>query len=78
VRLWSLAAGGIYYLGPDGPAGPDLQFFDFASRETKVVARLEKRPHERIWEVEVSPDGQWILYGVSNAHLDIMLVENFR
>jgi Tol biopolymer transport system component len=76
---WTLADHGIYFVDADAPPSPTLKFFDFTHREKKPITRFEKNPseHAPFW-FAVSPNGQWILYGIESRPRDIMLVEDFR
>jgi hypothetical protein len=71
-----LAGQGIYFLDPGAPAGPIIQFFDFASQQTTSIAQLGTS--EEIGDCQASPDGQWFLYTAWSYPRGIMLVENFR
>jgi Tol biopolymer transport system component/DNA-binding winged helix-turn-helix (wHTH) protein len=76
---WAVAEKGIYYIRSDGRDHFMIEFFDFATREVKPVAPLEKMPTP--WErgFAVSRDGKWLLYSqLDQSNSDIMVVENFR
>jgi serine/threonine protein kinase/Tol biopolymer transport system component len=76
---WTLADQGIYFVDSEAPPCPTIKFFDFTSREKQPIARFEKNPSERApYWFAVSPNGQWILYGIESRPRDIMLVEDFR
>jgi Tol biopolymer transport system component len=75
---WTLTGHGIFFLGIDAASGPTLEFFDFASRQTTLIAQLDKNPSKRFFGVVVSPDDKWILYSEESLFREIMLVENFR
>jgi hypothetical protein len=66
---------GIYYI--DRPSGETrLEFFDFATRRSKTVARNLGEVHLGL---TASHDGRTILYSrVDSSVDDLMLVENFR
>lgn len=69
---FTVANRGIYFIpGEDG----SIQFFDFASRQTKLVARIG----DTGFGLSVSPDEKWALYiHVEHPEADLMLVESFR
>jgi Tol biopolymer transport system component/DNA-binding winged helix-turn-helix (wHTH) protein len=73
---WALTSEGIYYLNFDGFPHVSLDFFDFASRKSLPIWRLEKEPG---WGLSVSRDGRSIVY-VKNEfeESNLMLVRNFR
>ena len=67
--------GGIYYI--DRPSGEArLQYFDFATRRSRTVARNLGNVGLGL---TASPDGRTILYSRMDSSVDdLMLVENFR
>ena len=73
---FALVEEGIYFIAE--PGSDDLhsiQFLDFATRETSVVAPL-KHPGG---DLSISPDGESILHTQQDpSGSDIMLIENFR
>lgn len=75
---WTATADGIYFI--DGSeANPGLKLFDFESRSTRLLGRLQypRTP----WQpaVSVSPDGRYLLYAQTDALTsDVMLVEGFH
>ena len=75
---WALAQTGIYLLNESAEPNGRIEFFDFATRETTPVFRLQK-PVLGPGGLALSPDGSSLLYG-QNEFLDsyIMLVKNFR
>ena len=84
---FAVRKGGIYYIGrPSGQgdiskfdkpsAETRLQYFDFASRRSAIVAR-NLGPVGPFFTA--SPDGRTILYSRMDSSVDdLMLVENFR
>jgi len=75
---WALARTGIYLLNESAEPNGRIEFFDFATRETTPLFRLQK-PVLGPGGLALSPDGSSLLYG-QNEFLDsyIMLVKNFR
>jgi Tol biopolymer transport system component len=75
---WALSNDGIYFIHVDGERVISIQFFDFSSRKTKLVASLGKIRVEALG-IAVAPDGRQILYTQDDQNsTDITLVENFR
>ena len=74
-RAFAVVEQGIYYI--DQPAAEArLQFFNFATRKSTVVAR---NLGEVRFGLTASPDGRTILYTRQDSSIDdLMLVENFR
>jgi Tol biopolymer transport system component/DNA-binding winged helix-turn-helix (wHTH) protein len=76
---WAVVEKGIYYIRSDGKNHFMIEFFDFATRKSTLIAPLEKIPSP--WEkgFAVSADGNWLLYSqLDQNNSDIMVVENFR
>jgi dipeptidyl aminopeptidase/acylaminoacyl peptidase len=72
---FAVIEGGIYYI--DRPSGDaQLEYFDFATRASRTVAR---NLGNLALGLAASPDGRTILYTrVDSSVDDLMLVENFR
>ncbi|MSO21757.1 MAG: DUF5050 domain-containing protein [Acidobacteria bacterium] len=70
---------GIYFILASGDrffSNASIQFYNFASGKTQLIAKLEKPAHVGL---TVSPDRRWILYTQNDeSGSDLMLVENFR
>lgn len=74
-RSFMVVEKGIYFSSPRDQAPYSIQFFEFASRQTKPVIVSEKIMRTPA----VSPDGRSMLYTQSSQEgSDLMLVENFR
>jgi Tol biopolymer transport system component len=72
--LWTIAAGGIYFVPADTPRS--LCYFDFTTKQVREVFKVEKDFDNGL---SVSPDGRWLLYSqVDEQNSDIMLVDHFR
>ncbi len=71
---------GIYFIDPDAKGGVAMEFFDFATRQEKIVAELGKGNILILpISIAVSPDRRQILYTQDDQlGADIMLVENFH
>src|SRR5262249_14928681 len=75
LRCFTVTDLGIYFLTKSN-SDFLLQFFNFATRKTETIAKLE-RPS--MGSLTVSPDGKTILYAqLDQLGSDLMLVENFR
>jgi serine/threonine protein kinase/WD40 repeat protein len=77
IVMWdfSVLEKGIYYIGRAG-AETQLQFYDFATRTSKTVAR---NLGEAAGGVTATSDGRTILFSRMDSTIDdLMLVENFR
>jgi Tol biopolymer transport system component len=76
---WAVVARGIYFLAPLPPTRAGVNFYNFDTRSSKLIAVLPNEPPFDDSGFAVSPDEGWILYThVDNSGSDIMLVENFR
>ena len=54
-----------------------LQFYEFATRQSRSIARFRERPSGE--PISVSPDGKTILYSAAKGEgSDLLLIENFR
>jgi Tol biopolymer transport system component len=75
---WAVVSDGIYFINPDAKDGVAVEFFNFATREVKLVGALGKVAIHP-FGMAVSPDRRQIVYAQDdNPGGDIMLVENFR
>jgi len=74
-RNWVPTKSGIYVLSP-GHLGPEIEFFNFATRRVTHEARLD-RPS--FYGLALSPDQRYLIYSQQdrNDH-QILLVEDFR
>jgi len=76
-RSFAVVDKGIYFISvPSNDSDRLIQFFDFASKKSKLVAVIGKiQPYS----FTVSPDGQTFLYSSLDVEgSDLRLVENFR
>jgi len=73
---WTMVDRGIYFADYKSNS---LKFFDLGGRRVSTVARVEKLAASAGINLQVSPDGRWLLYTQEDQFIsDIMLVENFR
>ncbi len=75
-RSWALAAQGVWFTWPTGPARTELRFFDTATRKVTTAAGVAKPA----WTgVALSPDGRTLVYNqIDQQRTEINLVENFK
>ena len=68
---------GIYHIArADKDGAYPLQFFDFTTRKSRLLTRIESQP---FLGLTVSPDRKTVLFSVSKPiNHDLMLIENFR
>jgi Tol biopolymer transport system component len=81
MSLWSLAQQGICFFDLTHPAGPTLKFYDFVTRQVRLLRQFSKETFMAANDtaISVSEDGRWILYTqMDQGGSDLMLVENFR
>jgi hypothetical protein len=74
---WALVKEGIYFFRPPDKAGhSDLDFYEFASGQSRKLLIIE-RPIDN--HIAVPPDGRTILYPqFDRSGSVLMLVDNFR
>jgi eukaryotic-like serine/threonine-protein kinase len=75
---WTVVDAGIYFINTAVKGTTAIDFFSFATRGVKRITVMQD-VNEFVSGLEVSPDGQRILYTQQDRLAgDIMLVENFR
>ncbi len=75
---WTVVDDGIYFINTAAKGTTAIDFFSFATRAVKRITVMQD-VNEFVSGLEVSPDGQRILYTQQDKLAgDIMLVENFR
>ena len=75
-RTFEIAPGGIYYVPASTDGRFTIQYYDFETRTSRLVARI-LRPLPR--RMALAPDGSFLLYSqLDRFGLDLMLIENFR
>ena len=77
---WSVVQAGIYFVDQAGPGGLSrINFYDFAGKKTKPIARLEKPPLVGDSAFAVSPDGKFLLYTqLDQSGSDILALDHYR
>jgi Tol biopolymer transport system component len=73
---WAVFDRGICSINRTVDSGAAIEFYEFASGQSREVVRLPYQPVGL--GLTVSPDGRWILFLKGEESTDIMLVENFR
>ena len=75
---FALTKKGIYFCGlREGSVGSTIQFFEFATGNTRQIAVTDKPV--AVTGFSASLDGRWILYAqIDQLSSDLMLVENFK
>jgi Tol biopolymer transport system component len=70
---------GICYVPEKRNPRPPILFFDFANKQSRLLASMEK-PVLRTWPgLALTPDERWLLITqIDSSVSDLMLVENFR
>ena len=78
-RYFDVLSNGICYIPEKPNPRPAILFYDFAARQTRLVATMD-RPALRIWPgLAISPDERSMLITQVDTRVsDLMLVENFR
>ena len=75
---WAVWEQGIYFVNPEVPSHPSIEFYSFAAERTTRVTTIEKGLYWDGPSFAVTSDGRWILYAqIDQAESDIVLVENF-
>ncbi|MFN7927155.1 MAG: winged helix-turn-helix domain-containing protein [Blastocatellia bacterium] len=78
-RHWAVTAQGIYFATAEQFEHPVIEFFDFATKQTKLLFTLEKPIYPTPPGLAVSPDGHHLIWSQHDQEGgDIMLLENFR
>lgn len=77
--FWALTDRGIYFVNPNATPHATIQYFNFATGQTTMVADIEKELQLVYPSLAVSPDGLSLLYVQADSfESDIMLVEGFH
>ena len=82
-RNFAVALGGIYFMQAPDEDEPDgaysIRFFDLADGRVEIIARLPSNTVQLTQGLDVSPDGQSILYTqADDTSSDLMLIEGFE
>ena len=72
-RYCAVTSRGIYFLRSQEP--PEIDFYDFATRQTTALAVMSATPVSGTPSLTASPDDQWLLYAQVDAKgSDIMML----
>ena len=78
-RYWTINRSGLYFVPANESAPLPIKHFDFATRQLKTIAAIDKQPSWLTPGLAVSPDGRQILFAANDLFASsIMLLENFR
>ena len=83
ARNFAVALGGIYFMQAPDEHEPDgaysIRFLNLADGRVEIIARLPRNTVQLTQGLDVSPDGQSILYTqVDDISSDLMLIEGFE
>ncbi|MGE0883577.1 MAG: protein kinase [Blastocatellales bacterium] len=74
--MWAVSKQGIYYIDTQAKPRPTIEYFSFATSQTRRIAMLNSSVFTGI---SVSPDGRSLLWAqLDRSESNIMLIENFR
>ena len=78
-RYWTINRSGLYFVSAIEQYPLSVKHFDFATRQVKSIATIDKQPAWLTPGLAVSPDGRHILFAANDLFASsIMLLENFR
>ncbi len=78
-RYWTINRSGLYFIPANAQPPLPIKHFDFATRQLKTIATIDKQPSWLTPGLAVSPDGRQILFAANDLFASsIMLLENFR
>ena len=76
---WAVVDDGIYYLDRTANPQPTIEFFDFSTRNSKLILALPGIPDAWFGGLTVSPDRHWIVFSQQQYFSsDLVLAENFH
>jgi serine/threonine protein kinase len=76
-QKFAVTTSGVYYMTPNNAEGTTIQFYDFASKSTRIVYRPSRPAYSGF---ALSPDGRRLLFSQieRSPNHDLVLVESFR
>lgn len=77
-RSWSVNSNGVYYTDFAAQMPFQIKFFDFANRQTKTIAKVEKPPLSYYSNLNVSPDGKKVLYAQQDQSAGTIMLAEFK
>jgi len=76
---WALAADGIYYLDGSRPDTPEVDFYRFATRDSRRVVSLNGQPVVWSGGLTVSPDRKSLVFSLRQySSFELILADNVR
>ena len=75
---WGASRGGLYLLNAEAEPGPRIEFYNFATRRTSPVLKLEKKPNFGCPAISATTDGKTIYYTQFDSQSVIKMMEFSR
>ena len=75
---WAQTAWGIYVLNADSDSGPRIEFYDFATRDSRPVLSFEKHPLAAFPSLSATADGKTLYYTQGDQQSVIKMMEFSR
>src|SRR5262249_22992250 len=77
---WAVVENGIYFADqPEPTAPPGIFFYDFASKRSRLISRVDRPLAVTDSAFAISPDRRQLLFTqVDQAGSDILLLDHFR
>lgn len=77
-RFWGVTRQGVFFIPAEGDHR-SVKLFDWATKQTKTIARLGKAPMWLNKSGAVSPDGRWMISSELDQSVnDILMIDHFR
>jgi eukaryotic-like serine/threonine-protein kinase len=75
---WALAPDGAYVVDSNAPAGPTLEFFRFATKQSDLIRSLPGEVACGETGLAASPDGRTLAYVAVKRGSDLVLIDKFH
>jgi len=72
---WAVTRTGLYVLNAEAEPRPRIEFYDFATRDTRPVLALENQPAYLQPSLSATPDGKTLYYALSDSQSVIKLMD---